>query len=253
MSVRRRNNGNPKIAIGYIRVSTDEQHLGPEAQREIIERWCRTHDIVLRAVYKDIAVSGRAPLDKRPGLNDAIDAIDVHAAGVLLVAKHDRLARDIVLAAMFHRLAERSGARILSADGTGNEMTPESEILRQVMQMFAQYEVAVIRARTKAALAAKKRRGERIGGVPYGWRLSERSVVDARTGRLRRPWLESDPAEQEVVARVRALLARGLSQREIVIELAAAGVLGRTGRPLSRTQVVRILATPAATELQAAA
>ncbi len=74
---------------------------------------------------------------------------------MLLVAKRDRLARDVVVAAMVDRLAERHGARVLAADGTGNGDGPEAMLMRGIVDVFAQYERALIRARTKAALAVK--------------------------------------------------------------------------------------------------
>ena len=47
---RRKRDPDPKKAIGYIRVSTDEQMLGPGAQRDAIEAWCARHDAELVAV-----------------------------------------------------------------------------------------------------------------------------------------------------------------------------------------------------------
>jgi DNA invertase Pin-like site-specific DNA recombinase len=108
----------PTKVIGYLRVSTDEQTLGPEAQRAALERWrwCEAHQATLVAVYSDQDVSGGAALDKRPALLAAIAALKEHGAGVLLVAKRDRLARDTMLAAMVERLAGREGATVLTAD-----------------------------------------------------------------------------------------------------------------------------------------
>ena len=48
---RRRNkrDADPKKVIGYIRVSTDEQALGPDAQRDALNAWCERHDEIGRA------------------------------------------------------------------------------------------------------------------------------------------------------------------------------------------------------------
>jgi hypothetical protein len=53
--------------------------------------------------------------------------------------------------------------------------------------------------------------------------------------------LESDPAEQGVIAVVGALRNAGMSQRAIVRELAARGIVSRGGRPLALSQVQRLL------------
>src|SRR5260370_31933372 len=83
-------------AIGYIRVSTDEQALGPQAQREALRRWCATNGAELIATFEDLGVSGGLELDKRPGLLGALDALKAHNANVLLVAKRDRLHRGVL-------------------------------------------------------------------------------------------------------------------------------------------------------------
>ncbi len=208
----------PRKVVGYVRVSTDEQALGPEAQKEALRAWCSANGAALVAVHEDIGVSGATPVEKRPGLNAALDALAVHDAGVLLVAKRDRLARDVLIGAVIERLVERQGARVLSADGTGNGDGPEAQLLRHLVSAFAQFEKALIGARTKAALRVKKLRGERVGAVPLGFRLS------GTPGRL-----EPDPREQAAIALIRELHAKGLSLRAIDRELRARGYASRTG------------------------
>jgi hypothetical protein len=81
---------------------------------------------------------------------------------------------------------------------------------------------------TKAALAAKAAKGERTGTVRYGF------TADAN-GKL-----VVCPAEQAVIAQVRALRDAGLSQRGIVAALATGSIVGRTGRALDVRQVHNI-------------
>ena len=217
-------------AIGYIRVSTDDQALGPEAQRAALEAWAARNGVDLVAVFEDLGVSGGAPLDKRPGLLAAVDALAEHGAASLVVAKRDRLARDTMAAAMIERLADRVGARIVSADGVGDGDGPESLLMRRIVDAFAEYERALIRGRTRAALAAKKARGELAGKVPFGCRVA----ADGRT-------LEADAGEAAVVDAVRELRAAGLSIRGIAAELDRRGFRSRAGKALAPTQVARIL------------
>ncbi len=71
MAARRRwRDLDPKKVVGYVRVSTDEQALGPEAQKTALEAWCKAQGARLVAVCEDIGVSGATSLEKRPGLND---------------------------------------------------------------------------------------------------------------------------------------------------------------------------------------
>ncbi|MGD0947586.1 MAG: recombinase family protein [Candidatus Binatia bacterium] len=97
--------------IGYVRVSSDDQQLGPDAQRVALEQWCAANGGRLVLTCTDRGVSGGAALDQRPGLLAALAAIKELAAGVLLVAKRDRLARDTLVAATVEQLAETCGRR----------------------------------------------------------------------------------------------------------------------------------------------
>ena len=224
----------PRIAIVYLRVSTEEQHLGPAAQRAQIAAWCARENVEIAAEYEE-HVSGGASLDRRPVLMEAIGALADAGAVLLVVAKRDRLARDTLNAAMIERLAERSGAAIVSADGTGNGDSPEALLMRRMVDAFAEYEKAIIGARIKAALAVKAARGERTGSVPWGSRLA----ADGRT-------LERDAAEAEVEAAVHELRDAGLSYRRIAAKLAEDGHTSRTGRPFGPQQIARIAKRAAA-------
>jgi len=150
--------------------------------------------------YVDRAVCRVTPIAERAALLAALAAVEAHRAGVLVVARRDRIARDVVLASEVERAAARAGARLVSATGEGNGDSPADAFLRTVIDGAAQYERGLVRARTRAALAAKRARRERVGAVPYGFALKRDGVhlVAAR-------------AEQATIARARELRAAGLS------------------------------------------
>lgn len=212
--------GDAKMVIGLIRVSTTEQLNGPEAQRVELELWCKTHDAELVAVYEERGVSGGAPLDRRPILMDAIAALRDHGAGVLLVSKRDRLARDVVVSAVVEKLVERNGAAVVTANGAGNGNGPEAQLMRTILDAFAQFERSLIKARTRAALAVKRSRGERLGGhLPYGKELA----ADGRH-------LAPNQDEQEAARVAREHRAAGRSLRWIARHLESRGIRNRGGR-----------------------
>lgn len=221
--------------VGYVRVSTEEQANGPDAQRHALREWCDRNDAELVAVFEDLGISGGAPLDKRPGLSSALAVLKDKGCGALLVAKRDRLARDTLNAAMLERLAERAGARILAADGTGNGDNPEGLLMRRMVDAFAEYERAIIRARTKTALATKKRRGERVGSIPYGYSLAADGIH-----------LECNETEQRIVSLVVEYRTEGLSLRAVGDRLASRGILPRSGRAWNPKTVSSILRAQAA-------
>jgi DNA invertase Pin-like site-specific DNA recombinase len=188
------------------------------------------------AWHVDQGVCSVTPIDGRPALVAALASLREHGAGVLVVAKRDRIARDVVLTAGVERAAGSSGAVVVSAAGEGNGDTPADAFMRTVIDGAAAYERALIRARTKAALAAKSARGEKTGGsVPYGYRLD----TDGRT-------LVAVEGEQATIARARALTAEGRTLRAVAAQLAAEGHVSRKGVAFFAAQVGRMLASGAA-------
>jgi DNA invertase Pin-like site-specific DNA recombinase len=229
---RTRKPGDPHVAIAYLRASTDEQQLGLDAQRYAIEQWAAAHGVRVVSYEVDPGVSGGTPLEKRPGLQRAIAALRSAGAGFLLVAKRDRLARDVVIAAMVERAVVREGAQLFSVDGIGNGAGPADMLMRTMLDGVAQFEKAIIQKRIKDALALKKTRGECTGGVPpYGMQLAS----DKRH-------LEPNPEELETIRRARELAKSGLSYRQIMRTLAEAGRFNRRGKIFDLKQIGRMVA-----------
>ena len=219
---------NPTVAVVYLRVSTEDQNLGPEAQRATITAWAARQGVRVAAWFTDQGVSGGKPVEDRPALLAALEAVRTHGAGLLVAGKRDRIARDVVVAATVERLTQDAGARVVTADGVSADDTPEGMLMRTLMDAFASYERALIRSRTRAALAVKRARGERLGGdVPIGYR--------AEGGRL-----VADVQEQAVLGRVRDMRGRGLSIARVAAVLNAEGLTIRGGR-IHPTTLARVL------------
>jgi site-specific DNA recombinase len=206
----------------YTRVSTTEQAdsgAGLQAQEDAARRFAAAQGWTVAGVFTDAGVSGAAGLDKRPALLEAISTLT--RGGVLVVAKLDRMTRgEPLAAAMIEAAVTRKGARIVSAagEGTGSD-DPSSVLMKRMVQAFNEYERLIIGARTKAALQAKRRRGERVGQVPYGFTLA----ADGRT-------LEPVAGELAVVEKLRQMRADGHTLRSIADELTRQGILTREGK-----------------------
>src|SRR5437867_2216946 len=84
-----------KKAMAYIRVSTQDQDLGPEAQRRDIELWCQSQGYQIVKFFED-RLSGATLPEDSPGLLGAFESCKFHKVNVIIVAKRDRLARDKV-------------------------------------------------------------------------------------------------------------------------------------------------------------
>ena len=192
--------------IGYIRVSTDRQELGPEAQRAMIQQTSEDPAII----WYEEAISGAKELSKRIELMSAIAALE--KGDCLIVAKLDRLARDLYTQMLIEHMIDRQGARLVSCagEGTGSD-DAQSRFMRQVLGAVAELERAMIRARTKAAIAVKKARGERIGGVPYGYHADGNKIIQ-------------HAPEQDVISQIMRWKESGKSCQGICDELNARGV-----------------------------
>lgn len=214
------NNNRIGRAYGYLRVSTDSQAdsgLGVEAQRAAVEASAKRLGLDLGEVFTDAGLSGSLDIEDRPSLFTAVQAIK--RGDVLIVAKRDRIGRDLIGVAMIERSVIRKGARIVSAAGEGTEGTDAGAMMqRQILDVFAEYERRLIGQRTKAALRAKRDRGERAGNLPFGYSLG----TDGQT-------LEPCAAEQAALSILRELRAAGYSQRAIAAELNRQGFTTRRG------------------------
>lgn len=215
-------------AVAYVRVSTDEQaesRAGLEAQLHAVTQHCQKNGWQLVGTYTDAGVSGAAPLDKRPGLLDAVNAVTRGA--VLLVAKRDRLSRDPVAGAVVERMVAKRGGRIVSVAGEGTDGDdPTSVLLRRIVDAFGEHERLVIAARTRAALQAKRRRGERAGRVPFGYQLTDNGTRSRAGNPVA---LAAVPAQLAVVERIRRERAAGRSIRAIAAGLTTDGIPTATG------------------------
>jgi DNA invertase Pin-like site-specific DNA recombinase len=195
---KKRPSPDPSKAVAYLRVSTEDQALGPEAQRAAIEAWAARQGVQVAAWHHDQGVSGAAAIDDRPGLLAALRDLKALGAAHLVVAKWDRVARDVMIAAMVERMAERMGTRVVSADGVGAGDAPEASLMRSIVQAFAAYERALIQMRTKAAMKALRDRGQWCGEIPLGFHLAE----DGKT-------LLEAPDERAAIQTARTLRAQG--------------------------------------------
>lgn len=211
----RRKPSEKRLAVGYIRASTSRQELGPEDQEAAIRAWCAEHHVeLLEPLHHDDGMSGGLDLEDRPGLVAAVTAAEEHGAGMLVVHKRDRLARDADGAGHVAYLLRRHGCVVHATDRpyvAGEDPDPMLLAMVQMQDVFAQLELALIRARTKAALGVKRKRGERISGkAPFGYRFDGGRVVP-------------HPREQRTVKLILELREQGHSLRSICRELQERG------------------------------
>jgi DNA invertase Pin-like site-specific DNA recombinase len=227
-------------AIGIVRCSTSKQDIGAAAQRAELQRWAADNGIELVAVFEDLGVSGAAPLAERPGLLDAIVAMQRHGARRLVAVKRDRFARHRHTMADIERAVAAAGGVLVTTDGTCLGDDTEAEELRVgFMDLLAALELRKIRARNKARCEACRAAGRTHGGrLPFGYRRR----AGGRTGRSGAVVeLEPDPTEQAVLRRIVDLADAGRSLRQVAGILANDGITARNGRPWQPSVLARIV------------
>ena len=164
-----------------LRVSTSKQvdsGLGLDAQREAIAAFAKREGFSVVSEWSDEG-SGAACMDKRPGLSGAVAAVLSDEADFIVVAKMDRLSRDPLCQMTIERLLAKKDSRVLSAAGEGTEDdSPAAVLMRRILAAVSENEKALVSVRTKAALAMKKARGERLGRPPFGFCVDAEGHLD---------------------------------------------------------------------------
>ena len=199
-------------AVALVRVSTKDQDIGAGSQRNVIARWCEQNDLALIATFED-RLSGATALDKRPGIQGALDACISDDAGILLGLEWDRVARSKHLFSDLERECESRGIRLLTVEGGLNE----SAVLRDIKQALASEERRKISERNKRRVAECRRRGQLHGGPPpFGFRRKPGGRKGQRGTVVE---LAPHPKEHPVLATILDWRDGGLSLRAIATNL----------------------------------
>lgn len=210
--------------VAYYRVSTKRQGdsgLGLDAQRQAVTDYLNGGRWELLAEYTDVESGGD---DSRPELARAIDHAK-KAKATLVIAKLDRLSRKVSFVASLMD----SGVRFVAVDNpSANELTIN------ILAAVAQEERRLISQRTKAALAAAKKRGVRLGNPTLNAvrHVAQKSRED-----------RADQFAGNVLPLIRQAEAGGaVSLREIAAALNARGSKTRRGSAWTAAAVSRVLA-----------
>jgi DNA invertase Pin-like site-specific DNA recombinase len=168
--------------VTYLRVSTRQQQrsgLGIDAQRAAIERFAATESLSISAEFVEFeSGKGADALERRPQLAAALAAAKAMKCSVV-VAKLDRLSRDVAFVAGL--MAQRVPFMVAEL---GRDADP---FMLHLYAALAEKERRLIAERTKAALAAKKAAGARLGNLRNLAHAGSigRGSVDRCRGRIR--------------------------------------------------------------------
>lgn len=159
-------NQTPVRAIGYIRVSTEDQAtsgLGLAAQRAVIAAEVSRRGWELVSVVSDAGVSGKVAPEDRDGLSSALSLLESGGAEVLVCSKLDRLTRSVEALVRLLDRSQRRGYGLVLLDCDVDTTTAGGRLVASVLGSVSEWERNVIGERTRAALGAKKAAGARLG------------------------------------------------------------------------------------------
>ena len=178
-----RRNGTVRCAI-YTRKSSEEgleqEFNSLQAQREACEAFIdsQRHEgwVCLRAAYDDGGFSG-ATMD-RPALQQLLADVTAGRVDTIVVYKIDRLTRSLADFAKIVEILDAKGASFVSVTQQFNTTTSMGRLTLNVLLSFAQFEREVIGERIRDKIAASKKKGMWMGGVPpLGYQAQDRKLV----------------------------------------------------------------------------
>lgn len=223
-----------KRAVAYCRVSTEGQlgddKFGIPYQKELIKDFAEKNDYEIEKWFYDEGVSGASK--DRPGLGSLLEGGATNPPiEYVLVAKTDRIARDVELYYTFKGMLSAKGLTLISATedwSSGDKLT--GMIIENVFAMMAEIERSNIKYRTSGGRKEKAKLGGYAGGrAPYGYSVSNKQLV-------------INPEEAEVVRQI--FYMRDTEKKtfmEIADELNAKGIKTQWGGEFHHTTIRTIL------------
>jgi DNA invertase Pin-like site-specific DNA recombinase len=216
--------------IAYYRVSTPKQGisgLGLEAQRNAVVDYLNGGRWKLIAEVTEVE-SGKN--SGRPELAKALGLCRIHGA-MLIIAKLDRLARNV---AFISNLME-AGVEFTAVD-----FPQANRLTVHILAAVAEHEAAMISARTKAALAAAKARGVKLGGDRGGVIAKQWPLGVKASAKVRRE--KAQKRASDLLPVIQSIRSEGVtSLNQIAHTLNARAIPAPRGGSWSAMQVQRVL------------
>ena len=219
-----------RTTVVYCRVSTADQAengVSLDAQRDRCTMLAASQDATVDHVYVDAGESAKSL--HRPALTDLLNDVRAGAVKAVYIYSLSRLARNTGDMLELVKLFEHHQVRLVSTAEMLDTRTAAGRLLLTILAAVATWEREVIVERTVEALAAKRRRGERTGTIPYG-------LMEGPGGNL-----IVNAHEQEIMKRAQGWRAQGWALSAIATRLNEQGFRTRGGGKYDHSLVSRVL------------
>jgi site-specific DNA recombinase len=164
--------GKNKYAV-YVRVSTDkdEQISSVENQIDICRNWLERNGFEWdeKCIFKDQGISGTVFLE-RPAIQLILEKAKRKEIEMVVFKSISRLARDLKDSLEIREVLIAHNVRIISIEeGYDSHKAGKNDMAFELWSLFSAQYSRTLSSSVSAALAAKVRRGEHIGKIPYGY------------------------------------------------------------------------------------
>ena len=219
----------------YTRKSSEEgleqEFNSLHAQRESCEAYIASQRsegwVLVRDQYDDGGISGGTL--ERPALRRLLADIEDGLVDVVVVYKIDRLSRSLMDFSQLVEVFDRNGVTFVSVTQSFNTTTSMGRLTLNILLSFAQFEREVTGERIRDKIAASRRKGMWMGGVPpYGYRVEDRKLL----------------VDEAQAAHVRWIFAQFLeigSATELAREIAKRGIRTPHGNRIDKKFLYRLL------------
>jgi len=219
-------------AVAYLRVSTDgqaqEDRFGLQVQREDIEKYAKQNNINIIKYYIESGVSG-SKLD-RPELNELLKDSDNKNFKAVIVAKLDRVARDLMAQLFIEKELLKNEVEIISVAEPMRATDPTGQLFRHIIGAFAQFERARINERMTSGRRQKAKKGKYSGGRPALGYIADKNSKS----------LVIDNNKADIIRLAIDLRAKKLSYEAIASKLNSLGHTTALNKQFTKMQVKRI-------------
>lgn len=166
-------------AVGYIRVSTEEQAkegVSLDNQIERIKSYCNYKGYGLLEVIKDEGISGGKNRDRK-GFVRLLERLEENDFDAVVLYSLERISRDMLTLLCLEKLFDEYNVELHTVEGEIDTSTPDGFMGFAMRAFLGEMERRQVKYRTKRAMEYKKRKGEVVGSIPYGFKRDGDSLI----------------------------------------------------------------------------
>ncbi len=217
-------------AAVYTRFSSDRQsELSTQAQVRACREYAENNGIEIVHIYSDEAISGtEEKTDSRLQYQKLLEDAKKKAFDMILIHKHDRIARSLeehVRLAAF--LRKEQIPLVAVAQNFGDSI--EGDLAKQIMWVLSDYYSKNLSKETQKGHRETALKALHNGGVPpFGYNVIDQHYV-------------INELEAHYVRKMFDCVLNFKGYTELLLEMEKAGIVGKRGKPISRTSIHEIL------------